>query len=109
MPKLRRAGKKPGAGRPQQFLLFSLPTLGLYLKPRAARIPAMTGDNMVCTILSSEPPKLKHHLVFLLAAIFFLVSAGQLARAGSQREIHGQSDDWCQRAADLRGNSAGGV
>ncbi|NBW05845.1 MAG: hypothetical protein EBR92_08040 [Alphaproteobacteria bacterium] len=41
----------------------------------------MTGDNMVCTILSSAPPRLKRQLVVLVTAIVCLASAGQLARA----------------------------
>ena len=36
---------------------------------------------MVGTILLSALPKLKHHLVVLVAAIFCLASAGQLVRA----------------------------
>ena len=36
---------------------------------------------MVCTILLSTWPKLKHHLVVLVATIFCLANAGQLARA----------------------------
>ena len=41
----------------------------------------MTGDNMVCTILSSAPPRLKRQLVVLITAIVCLASAGKLARA----------------------------
>ena len=36
---------------------------------------------MVCKILSSAPPRLKHQLVVLLTAIVCLANAGQLARA----------------------------
>ena len=36
---------------------------------------------MVCTILSSAPSKLKHHLVVLVAAIFCFASEGHFARA----------------------------
>ena len=48
---------------------------------RAALIPAMTGDIMVYTILSSALPRLTRHLVFLITAIVCLVSLGQLTRA----------------------------
>ena len=36
---------------------------------------------MVCKILSSVSPKLKHHLVVLVAAIFCFASEGHFARA----------------------------